>query len=322
VTTGTSVAIRPLQPGEVDEWLALRNPALPWPEDRERFVFSESLRPADEPVLLLGAWTPEGRLVGTAECYVGEDGLRLVDRGEAFVVVAPAYRRQRIGGRLADEIERFAAAASLRWLEAIFFERDLPAARPILEARGFGEMERYRTSIQQPATIDVSSLDSLRESLTRQGIKSVPFSEIDSADTRQQLYRCSMEIQHDMPHEPNVSWRDSPFQIWERRMFQAPGSSSDAIFVARDADQIVGLSYLVLRADGDGEVGDTGVVRTHRRRGIGRALKMMATRYAAQHGIPRVHTDNRTDNAGMLALNTQLGFMPGEAIVIFEKTLR
>ena len=105
-------------------------------------------------------------------------------------------------------------------------------------------------------------------------------------------------------------------------MFQAPGSSLDAIFVARDAVQIVGLSYLVVRADGEAEVGDTGVVGTHRRRGIGRALKMMATRYAAERGIQRVHTDNRTDNVGMLALNTQLGFVPGEAIVIFEKTLR
>jgi len=50
-------------------------------------------------------------------------------------------------------------------------------------------------------------------------------------------------------------------------------------------------------------------------------LKMMVTRYASDHGIKRVHTGNRDDNAGMLAINRELGFVPGEQIVIFEKTL-
>ena len=69
------------------------------------------------------------------------------------------------------------------------------------------------------------------------------------------------------------------------------------------------------------EVGDTGVLGDFRRRGIARALKMMVTRYAANNGVERVHTDNRADNAGMLAINRELGFVPGEQIVIFEKTL-
>jgi hypothetical protein len=48
---------------------------------------------------------------------------------------------------------------------------------------------------------------------------------------------------------------------------------------------------------------------------------MMATRYAAGQGIRRVQTDNRSDNVGMLAINRELGFGPGELILIFEKTL-
>jgi GNAT superfamily N-acetyltransferase len=77
----------------------------------------------------------------------------------------------------------------------------------------------------------------------------------------------------------------------------------------------------VRRPDGTAEVGDTGVQRDYRRRGIARALKMMVTRYATDHGIERVHTDNRADNTGMLAINRELGFAPAEQIVIFEKTL-
>ena len=96
----------------------------------------------------------------------------------------------------------------------------------------------------------------------------------------------------------------------------------DSYFVALDGEHIVGLSYLVRRPDGDAEVGDTGVLHSHRRRGIARTLKRMVTRYAAERGIQRVHTDNRADNTGMLAINRELGFVPGELVVIFEKALR
>jgi len=77
--------------------------------------------------------------------------------------------------------------------------------------------------------------------------------------------------------------------------------------VALDGEEIVGVTYLVRRPGGDAEVGDTGVLRSHRRRGIARALKMMPTRCAAEQGFRYVYTDNRADNAGMLAINTQLG---------------
>lgn len=97
--------------------------------------------------------------------------------------------------------------------------------------------------------------------------------------------------------------------------------SADTMFVAREGDAIVGLTYLIARGNGDAEVGDTGVIRSHRRRGIARVLKMMATRYAAQQGIRRVQTDNRADNVGMLAINQALGFVPGDSILIYEKVL-
>jgi GNAT superfamily N-acetyltransferase len=271
--------------------------------------------------LQLAAWSADGRLAATAEAYVGEDGYRYIDRAESFIFVDPAYRRQSLGTRLALEVERFARNAKARWLEAICYERDLSTANPFVLPKGFREIERYRESVQDPSRVDVSSLERLRARLSESGIRTVPFSEIDSQTARRQLYRCAMEIERDMPHEAQVDWHDSPFDIWIRKVLEAPGASADAIFTASDEDRIVGLTYLVLRGDGEAEVGDTGVIRSHRRRGIARALKLMATRYAAEHAIPRVHTDNRTDNAGMLALNTQLGFVPGEAIVIFEKTL-
>lgn len=317
----TAFSIRPVEDGELEAWLALRNRGFPWATNRERFLFSESLRPADEPVLYLGAWTPDRVLAATAECALGEEGERYVDRAESFIMVDPKFRRAGLGGRLALEAERFAAAHGVRWLEALFYERDQAIAKPFLEGHGFSELERYETSWQQPSAVSLGDLEQRRSELRRIGIETADFAEIDSEAARRALYRCEMAIVRDMPHEPLADWHDAPYATWIRKVLDAPGTSAEAMFVARDGDQIVGLTYLVARGNGDAEVGDTGVVASHRRRGIALVLKMMATRYAAARGIRRVQTDNRADNVGMLTINRKLGFVPDETILIFAKTI-
>jgi GNAT superfamily N-acetyltransferase len=319
VATSTEFFIRPLELAHLDAWLALRNQAFPWPVDRARFLFDESLRPGDLAVLQLGAWTSARELAGTAECHFGEEGERYVDRAEAFVMVAPEHRRRGLGSRLAERIERFALDHEIRWLEALFYEREAALTQPFLERRGFKELERYQESWQEPASVSLDRLAGLRASLRATGIETTAFSAIDSDLMRHALYRCAMAIQRDMPHEAHSDWEDAPFETWMKKVLQAPGSSAEGMFVAREADLIVGLTYLIERGNGDAEVGDTGVIRSHRRRGIARVLKMMATQYAAERGIRRVQTDNRADNVGMLAINRELGFVPGELILIFEK---
>lgn len=155
-----------------------------------------------------------------------------------------------------------------------------------------------------------------------EGIETTSFAEIDSPSARESLYRCAMAIQRDMPHEPHVDWEDPPPATYSKVMFENPLALPGGIFVARDGQEIVGITCLVRRPGGDAEVWDTGVLRSHRRRGIARALKLMATRYAADSGFAFVYTDNRADNAGMLALNSELGFIPGEVLVVFEKVMR
>ena len=314
-------SIRPVATEELKPWLDLANQFRHWQEDVPGFLFEESLRPVDEPTLRLGAWTSEGVLAGTAEAAVGEDGERWIDRARGFVVVAPAYRRQGLGARLTDEVERFSATAGVRWLETETRESELAAALPLLRTRGFKELERYQTSRQQPRTADLSTLDQLRSRLRNHGIETIALPDVDGEHTRQELYRCNTAIWRDMPHEAHVDWEDPPLETFTRSIFERPSVLLDSFFVARDGDHIVGLSYLLRRPDGDAEVGDTGVLRSHRRRGIARVLKMLVTRYAAQRGISYVYTDNRADNAAMLAINRELGFKAGEVMVVLEKTM-
>src|ERR1700730_90169 len=319
--TGTPFSIRPVQTEELKPWLDLANQFRHWQEDVPGFLFEETLRPVDEPRLRLGAWTTDGMLAGTAEAAVGEDGERWIDRARALVVLAPAYRRQGWGARLAAEVERFAASATVRWLETETREPELAAALPLLQKRGFKELERYQTSRQKPSLVGLSTLDQLRSRLRASGIETVALPDIDDQHTRQELYRCNTAIWRDMPHEAHVDWEDPPLETFTRSIFERPSVLLESFFVARDGDHIVGLSYLLRRPDGAAEVGATGVLRSHRRRGIARVLKMLVTRYAGQHGISFVHTDNRADNAGMLAINRELGFKPGEVMVVLEKTM-
>jgi ribosomal protein S18 acetylase RimI-like enzyme len=314
-------SIRPVQTEELKPWLDLANQYRHWQEDVRGFLFEETLRPVDEPTLRLGAWTAEGVLAGMAEGALSEDGARLTDRAHGFVAVDPAYRRQGLGDRLADEVERFAATAGVRWLETETREPELAAALPLLRKRGFEELERYQTSRQKPSTLDLSTLDQLRSRLRRDGIETIALEDVDGELARQELYRCNTAIWRDMPHEAHVEWQDPPLDTFTRSIFERPSVLLDSFFVARDGDHIVGLSYLLRRPDGDAEVGDTGVLSSHRRRGIARVLKLLVTRYAAQQGIPYVHTDNRADNAAMLAINRELGFKPGEVMVVLEKTM-
>ena len=314
-------SIRPVETEELKPWLDLANQFRHWQEDVPGFLFEETLRPANEPSLRLAAWTAEGALAGMAEAALSEDGAPFTDRAQGFVAVAPAYRRQGLGARLADDVERFAATAGVRWVETETLQRELAAAQPLLRRRGYQELERYQTSRQRPATVDLRRLDELRRRLGDGGIETVPLAEIDGERTRQELYRCNTTLWRDMPHEAHVEWQDPPFETFTRSIYERPAVLLDSFFVARDGDHIVGLSYLLRRPDGDAEVGDTGVLSSHRRRGIARVLKMLVTRSAMQHGIPAVHTDNRADNAGMLAINRELGFQPGEVVIVLEKTM-
>jgi mycothiol synthase len=319
--TRTAFVIRPVEPADLASWLSLVNLVRYWQDDVEALLFDETLRPPDEPVLRLGAWTTDDELAGVAEAALSEDGSRYENRAAGLVGVAPSYRRHGLGARLADEVEGFAVANHLRWVEAEVRERNLPAALPFVGARGYVELERYRTSVQTPSTVDLSGITPLRTRLQGEGIETVAFPTIDSPHARDELYRLTVQIWRDMPHEAHVEWQDPSPETFSRSIFERPGVLLDGFYVARDAERLVGLSYLARRPDGDAEVGDTGVLRDYRRRGIARALKMMVTRYATENGIKRVHTDNRADNAGMLAINRELGFVPGEEIVIFEKTL-
>jgi GNAT superfamily N-acetyltransferase len=63
----------------------------------------------------------------------------------------------------------------------------------------------------------------------------------------------------------------------------------------------------------------TGTARAYRRRGLARLAKLAALRWCAAHGIERLATGNDGENAGMLAINYELGFRPDAVEIEWAK---
>ena len=104
--------------------------------------------------------------------------------------------------------------------------------------------------------------------------------------------------------------------------FDHPSFLPDAQFYALDGDEWVGLSTLgkdLARADKLG-VEITGVLRSHRRKRIATALKLMTFRYAQEHGARYLETGNEEKNP-MYDLNLALGFKPKPAWLSYRKEL-
>jgi mycothiol synthase len=65
----------------------------------------------------------------------------------------------------------------------------------------------------------------------------------------------------------------------------------------------------------------TGVLREHRERGLAVTLKVRAVELAQSRGVRVLHTNNASTNAGMLAVNTKLGYVKDAAQIQLEKKM-
>lgn len=83
---------------------------------------------------------------------------------------------------------------------------------------------------------------------------------------------------------------------------------ADAQYLAADGEVWVGLVNLQLRRPERAEMGITVVRRAYRRRGIARALKVLALGLAQERGVTSVVTWNHVQNTPILRLNASLGF--------------
>jgi GNAT superfamily N-acetyltransferase len=244
--------------------------------------------------------------------WVAEDDGRIVGWGEAefdwateaddvaglWAIVHPDHRRRGLGSALFERAAKHLIshdAHELRcWSEA--------EGAPFLERRGFTPGRSDRLSALDPRVVDTSGLAELPD-----GVRIVPLAAL--LDRLPEVHALYTEAAADMPAdnpEGNVSLDE-----WLSETIGSPDLDRELSVVVLVDDRPAALSWV--NADRRHALADhdlTGTARAYRRRGLARLAKLEVVRRCAEVGISRVMTENDTTNAGMLAINDDLGFRP------------
>ena len=237
------------------------------------------------------------------------------------VEVYPDHQRKGYGAAMYDHV-----AADLAERDPLFFTADTREDKPdfirFLEKRGFVRQMRYPVSYLFVNKFDFAKFGGIEKHVAEQGIEIVNVPDLPARDLdwERNWYELENECWLDVPlPEPPTK---ASFEQFASR-FDSPNYDAKAHFIAIDGDRYVGLTGMwISRAEKHKlYTGLTGVVRSHRRKGIATALKLHGIRFAREYGATLVETDNEENNP-MFGLNQMLGFEAQPAWLDFRKVLR
>ncbi len=266
-------------------------------------------------------WVAEldGEIVGIG--YVGNSGWAYHPRKfEIEAWVKSEARGKGIGTVLYDT-----AFAAIKEFEPIVlrlsvredWDRDLK----FVAARGFERVQREQESRLDIAAFDPAAFASEGERAEKLGIQLRSWSELsDGPDAERKYHALSTAVGSDVPYPDPLT--ETPFEVWRKRMFESPRFIPDCNIIALDGDQWVGMSNMWKEeVEGRVETGLTGVLRSHRKKGIASALKVRSIEKAKQLGFTQTITWNEENNTGMLGINIRLGFKMEIGWIELEKVL-
>jgi GNAT superfamily N-acetyltransferase len=234
--------------------------------------------------------------------------------------VVPEYRRRGIGSALfqvvLDRLQTIGATV-LR----SYAREDRHSNIDFLHQRGFVEYMREQDWELDIAGFNPSPYRELLQRLDREGVRILSLRELDDDPMRdRKLYELVHELMKDTPGAERH--QRLPFDQWVDLNFHRPEIPLGGYFVAIDGDDYLGKTHFETEESRHILWTKlTGVVQSHRRRGIASALKVRSIEWARQNGYPKILTDNRSDNVPMLTLNERLGFHRLPPWVFYEKRL-
>lgn len=316
------ITIRPFEMKEEDYRLAVAIGNAVWtdyPETVEEWKESDAKRSKAEK---WGRYFADldGKAIGfayyTQSIWVNHPGKLSVG-----VLVLPEYRNRGVGTalwqRLCREVEPF-DPLRLRTSTREDYEDGVRFALK----QGFTEKMRDWEARLDTASLDPEEWRQYSRRMAEQGIqiKSVVELEPDRMRDRK-LYDLEWLIVRDVPSsEPPTKVPFEEFQkVWERSNLVP-----DAWFVALDRGEYVGSTDVWL-SKAEPQllyVGLTGVVRSHRGRGIATALKLRSVEFARQQGFKEIRTWNESNNKVILDINNRMGFVRQPAHIDFVKQMR
>jgi GNAT superfamily N-acetyltransferase len=318
----TRVTIRPFATEDYEAALAVSNAVYSeYANTVEEWRYSDEHR---DPKCYFARYVAErdGEIVAIGEC--GQNaGMFHPRKFFIGVTVHPDWQGQGIGTSLYDHISStletfsplsFRASTRDAWSQSLNF----------LAARGYEERMRSWESRLDVAAFDPTPYGDPEARAVAGGIAFTTYDELVGDPERdRKLYELDLALSHDVPHPEPIT--PISFEFYAARVLHDPDLLPDGWFVAVDraTGQYVGMCQLWhSQASDDLYNGLTGVLRSHRRRGIALALKLRSIAYAKTKGRPTIKTWNESNNRAMLSINEALGFVKQPAWIDFVKVLR
>jgi L-amino acid N-acyltransferase YncA len=237
------------------------------------------------------------------------------------VRVRPGYALRGIGGRLYSvlhgDLKRQGAA-----LAHVAVRETQPAIIAAAERHGFRETVRTWPFSLDPAAVDLGRFQGALKRAAGHGIAIETLAErrVRDSDWLARLCELHAAVMADVPLPEHPVLRPAP--EWLARFVAGPPPAlPEAFFIALDGERYVGESF-VQRDEYDPDALQqkvTGVLTTHRGRGIAQALKLATIAYAQRSGAREIRTWVESSNAPMLAINQGLGFTQGPGVVVLAQ---
>lgn len=260
--------------------------------------------------------------VPVGSCSFGESSWTPVPgKFWTYVQVHPDHQRRGYGKAIYDHVVGLLSEKKPTILDS-WTREDKADAVTFLTKRGYEQVMRGRSSRLTLAEFDASGFADVVERVKESGVRIVPLTELREKDPawRKKLYELDWLISLDVPEIDEPKKRE--FDVYCRQTFDKPTFFPDGFFVALDGDDYVGVSMLGLNLADPTKLRTnlTGVVRSHRRRGVATALKVHALSKAKTTEAQFVDTDNEENNP-MYPLNVKLGFKPIAGWLHMRKTM-
>ncbi len=226
----------------------------------------------------------------------------------AWLGVNPGYRCRGVGSALWDVLLRFLREQNASEIASEVLDND-PASLNFAEKRGFSiQRHRFRSTLDLTRFDETPFLPAIT-ALEAAGIRFCTLAEFPDNEENQRRY-CELNwaAVQDIPGE---DWDSSAYpQFFYNRILGAPWFRREGQMLAVDGDVWAGFAIVNLKPETHSAYNTTtGVVRAYRGRKIAQALKVMAARYARQHGALEISTDNDSLNHPMLAINRKMGYI-------------
>jgi GNAT superfamily N-acetyltransferase len=223
--------------------------------------------------------------------------------------VDPTLRGRGIGSALWEAALEYLHMQDATRLGSEVLDAD-PHSLAFAERRGFTIERQHFCSTLDLAGFDERPFLPDIVALEVQGIRFCSLADYpDTPETLGKFYELNLSVVVDIPGE-NWDYTAYP-QFFKERILGAAWFRREGQLLAVDGDTWVGFASVSLDPKTQSAYNaTTGVIRTYRGLKIAQALKVMAARYARQHGAQMIRTNNDSLNAPILAINRKMGYQP------------